>query len=216
MKQALLFVSLFLFLFTASAQKAQNYSFKKAMASGLMESKREMKIESLYGREVLVVKEEDTKDVIWLKDIQFENGTIELDMKGRDGFQTSFIGIAFNVTDDTTYEAIYFRPFNFRAKDSVRRIHAVQYINHPTYTWQKLRTEFNALYEKEIVDPPAADDWFHARIVVDKKIVSVYVNDQKTPSLVVKSLSNLKSTRMGLWVGDPSDAKFANLSITKK
>jgi hypothetical protein len=53
--------------------------------------------------------------------------------------QQSFVGVAFHGVDGTTYDAIYFRPFNFKTDDPVRRIHAVQYISHPDNPWQKLR-----------------------------------------------------------------------------
>jgi len=145
MKSVLFFLNFFLFTSGIVAQKITVYDFKKSLSAGLIKSKdRQLQIENLDQREVLVVNEENLKSVIWLNDISFKNGTVELDMKGRDGFQRSFIGIAFHVINDTTYEAIYFRPPNFRATDSVRRVHAVQYINHPKYTWEKLRTEFNA------------------------------------------------------------------------
>ena len=42
-------------------------------------------------------------------------GIIEVDLKGRDMAQRSFLGIAFHVVDTTTFDAVYFRPFNFRA-----------------------------------------------------------------------------------------------------
>ena len=50
----------------------------------------------------------------------------------------------------TTYDAIYFRPFNFRTSDPARRLRAVQYISHPTYTWNKLRAERPGVYEKPV------------------------------------------------------------------
>ena len=42
-------------------------------------------------------------------------GTIELDVRGRDLSSRSFLGVAFHGKDDNTYEAVYLRPFNFRA-----------------------------------------------------------------------------------------------------
>src|SRR4051794_4357186 len=43
----------------------------------------------------------------------FDTGTIEIDLKGNAPPDQSFLGVAFNLTDEKTYEAIYFRPFNF-------------------------------------------------------------------------------------------------------
>ncbi len=79
--------------------------------------------------------------VAYLRGIQFGNGSIEFDVKGKDVQGQSFVGVAFHGVDGTTYDAIYFRPFNFRTEDPARHGHAVQYISHPTYTWQKLRAE---------------------------------------------------------------------------
>jgi len=75
----------------------------------------------------------------WVKNEQFTYGTIEFDIKGKDKLQASFVGIAFHGVNDTTYETVYFRPFNFRANDPVRKAHAVQYMASPNYEWPKLR-----------------------------------------------------------------------------
>src|SRR5689334_8253919 len=71
----------------------------------------------------------------YLPEIEFANGVIEFDVRGKDVPQQSFVGVAFHGLDDKTYDAIYFRPFNFKAGDPARRLHAVQYIAQPTYTW---------------------------------------------------------------------------------
>jgi len=68
-----------------------------------------------------------------LKNILFSNGTIEFDVKGKDVQGQSFVGLAFHGLDNSTYDAIYLRPFNFRTEDKLRKIHAVQYISHPVY-----------------------------------------------------------------------------------
>jgi len=51
---------------------------------------------------------------------------IEVDLRGNAAGQSSFLGIAFAVTDGNAHEAIYFRPFNFRAENPTQRAHAVQ------------------------------------------------------------------------------------------
>ena len=78
---------------------------------------------------------------VYLPDIKFANGTIELDMKGKDVQGASFIGVAFHGVDGTTYDAIYFRPFNFKTDDQARVLRAVQYVSHPAHPWQKLRAD---------------------------------------------------------------------------
>lgn len=151
--------------------------------------------------------------VAYLEGIEFADGTIEFDIRGKDVLQQSFVGMAFHGVDGSTYDAIYFRPFNFKAEDPERRSHAVQYISHPTYTWQKLRTEQTGRYEKPVMPVPDPNGWFQARIVVASPKVSVYVNDAKEPSLVVNQLSERRKGLVGLWVGNVSSGDFANLKI---
>src|SRR5205085_10326080 len=79
--------------------------------------------------------------VAYLRGVELGNGTIELDIKGKDVQGQSFVGVSFHGVDDTTYDAVYLRPFNFKTDDPVRHQHAVQYVSHPTYPWQKLRAE---------------------------------------------------------------------------
>ncbi|MBL7859352.1 MAG: hypothetical protein JNM57_16790 [Cyclobacteriaceae bacterium] len=153
--------------------------------------------------------------IVWLNDVIFSNGTLEIDLRGQDVFQRSFLGLAFHGVNDSTYDAVYFRPFNFHAEDPIRKIHAVQYISHPVHTWKKLRDEQNGIFEKALVNPPDANGWFHARIEVSDKTISVYVNKDTTPSLTVTKISNQKTGKVGLWVGDGSGGEFANLRITK-
>jgi hypothetical protein len=141
-------------------------------------------------------------------------GTIEVDLRGVDVAQRSFLGIAFHVVDWTTYDAVYFRPFNFRAAGAEQRSHAVQYISHPVNTWQKLRAERTGQFEKGIEPPPDPNAWFHARIVLAGSKVEVYVNGAATPSLVVEDLGTAKSGGVALWAGNGSDGAYANLRIT--
>src|SRR5207249_7598016 len=130
--------------------------------------------------------------VAYLQGVEFTNGTIELDVRGKDVPQQSFVGVAFHGVDGTTYDAIYFRPFNFRAEDPARRGHAVQYIAQPIYPWQKLLADQPGKYERAIDPVPDPNAWFHVRVVVTSPKVSVFVDDAKEPSLVVDQLSNRK------------------------
>jgi hypothetical protein len=149
----------------------------------------------------------------YLEGVEFANGTIELDIRGKDVQGQSFVGVALHGVDGTTYEAIYFRPFNFRAADSTRRAHAVQYISQPTHTWQKLRTEHPGMYEKAVNPAPDPNGWFHARVVVAGSQVSVFVDGATQPSLVVTRLSERSKGLMGFWVGNGSRGDFAKLTI---
>jgi hypothetical protein len=151
--------------------------------------------------------------VAYLPGIELADGTIELDVKGKDVQQQSFVGVALHGVDGTTYDAVYFRPFNFKADDPARRSHGVQYVSHPTYTWQKLRTDQPGKYEQTVTPAPDPNGWFHVRVVVASPKVSVFVGDAKEPSLVVNQLSDRRKGLIGLWVGNGSGGDFANLRI---
>jgi hypothetical protein len=161
----------------------------------------------------LRISESPGDGVAYLQGVEFANGTIEFDLRGKDVQQQSFVGVAFHGLDGTTYDAIYFRPFNFKAEDPARRIRAVQYISHPTYTWQKLRTEHPGKYEKAVNPVPDPNGWFHVRVVVASPNVSVFVADAKEPSLVVQQLSERNKGLVGLWVGNTSGGDFAGFRI---
>ena len=93
------------------------------------------------GRRGLLLSADSGEGIAYLTGVEFSSGTIECDIRGKDVPQQSFLGIAFHAADDSTYESVYFRPFNFRAADSTHRAHAVQYESVPGNGWQKLRTE---------------------------------------------------------------------------
>lgn len=154
--------------------------------------------------------------VAWLENSAFRQGTIEVDIRGKNVLQRSFVGIAFHGSGERNYDAIYFRPFNFRAEDPVRRSHALQYISLPKHDWPTLRKEFPDQYEQPIEVAPDPNGWFHARIVVENDTVRVFVNDNAKPSLVVKKLTDRADGKIGLWVGAGSGGDFANLKIVSR
>jgi len=151
-----------------------------------------------------------------LENYEFNNGIIEVDLKGKDVQGSSFLGIAFRGVNDSTYDAIYFRPFNFLSKDSLRQNHSVQYISQPVYTWNKLRENNPGKYENKIVEAPNPNSFFHAKIIIKKHQITVFINNSIEPSLVVNELSGRTGGWIGLWVGNYSDGSFANLKITKE
>jgi hypothetical protein len=177
-----------------------------------------------FNRQIALFSESDKKGIqfsknpgdgiAWLKGIEFFNGIIEIDIRGKDIFQQSFVGIAFHGADNRTFDAIYFRPFNFQSKDAARKIHAVQYVSHPEYPWQVLREKFPGQYEKEVNPAPNGNDWFHAKIVIQYPRITVFINGNAQPSLTVEKLNDRKTGKIGLWVGNNSDGDFANLKIT--
>ena len=148
----------------------------------------------------------------WINNEKFTYGTIEVDIKGKDKLQGSFVGIAFHGMSNSTCEIIYFRPFNFRSEDPLRKTHAVQYVAPPDYGWEKLRQEYPGKYEQPISPAPDPNKWFHARITVDSKNIKVYVNGNATPSLVVEPLVHTNGIMIGLWTD--TDGDWKNLKIT--
>jgi hypothetical protein len=154
-------------------------------------------------------------DNVWLEDINFSYGTIELDIRGRNEFLKSFPGIAFYAADTSrNYDVVYFRPFNFRHTDPVRRTWSVQYMSLPQYGYDRLRKENTGQFESEIIPNPKPEDWIHARIVITKDSIKVYVNGMDTPSLAVRTLQGRRKGMFGLWT-DGTAAEFANLIIKK-
>jgi hypothetical protein len=149
-----------------------------------------------------------------LKDIEWSKGTIRLEILGENNPGRSFIGFAFNIVDRETYEAIYFRPFNFVAGEQARREHMVQYICHPEFTWSKLREERTGEFENEIPDPPDPDDWFTVLIQVTENQVQVFVEERDTPVLSVDRLTGISSGKIGLWTGNGSSGRYRNLVVT--
>jgi hypothetical protein len=144
--------------------------------------------------------------------VEFSEGTVELDIKGKSQIQSTFPGVAFNVVDGKTFEAVYFRPFNFKRDDTAYRSRAVQYVAWPENTWEKLRKETPGMYESTAKPAPDPNGWFHARIEVTKQKVKVWVDDAKEPSLVVDRLAGPHSGKVGLWV-DSQEGAFSNLKI---
>jgi len=148
-----------------------------------------------------------------LEDIEFDKGIIEVELLGENNPGKSFIGIAFNIQNDNTFEAIYFRPFNFVAEEQIRKDHMVQYIFHPEFTWRKLRYERTGEFEDEISGPPNPDDWFKAIIRITDNKVEVYINEISEPVLSVDRLTSTKSNKIGFWTGFGSSGRFRNLVL---
>jgi hypothetical protein len=139
------------------------------------------------------------QNVVWLDGFEFSAGSIEFDAKGKSAPpQSSFVGVTFRVVGADTFDAVYFRPFNFRAADPAQKSHAVQYVSEPQWPWQELRTERPGQFEKPIDPAPDGDAWFHAKVVIEKGQVKVFVNGATEPSLVVNELSDRLGGSVGL------------------
>ena len=172
---------------------------------------------SVYNREVsfnnkvIHLDAQQGDGLLWLKSSSFTNGNIELDIKGKNAPGQSFVGIAFHGQDNSTFDGIYFRPFNF--KNPERNSHSVQYIAMPDNDWSALRNAYPGKYENSVQPVPNPDDWFHATIEIQYPIVKVYVNGSSTPTLEIKQISNRQTGKVGLWVGNGSEGWFKNIQF---
>jgi hypothetical protein len=152
--------------------------------------------------------------VIWIEGSDFTEGTIDVDVRGRDVEGQSFVGIAFHRKDDNTYDAVYLRPFNFRTADPVRHHHAVQYMALPDYDWPRLRKEFPEKFENSVDPVLEPNGWVPLRVVVKGRTIQVFVGPAKSPTLEVQQLGQNDRGGIGLWTGTTSGGDFANLRIS--
>ncbi|MBS0026280.1 family 16 glycoside hydrolase [Chitinophaga sp. 22321] len=187
------FICLFLLVITAEAQEL------RVVNRGMIKDS------------VIHLNEAPGMGVVWITQSNFSNGAIEFDVKGKNLLQKSFVGIAFHGVNDTTYDAVYFRPFNFQVPEAGRRGHSVQYISLPAHDWQQLRQDFPGKYENEIDPSTNPNKWFHVKVVVAYPEVSVYVNEERC--LTVSQLSTQKTGMIGYWVGYGSAGDWKNLEI---
>jgi hypothetical protein len=77
-----------------------------------------------------------------------------------------------------------------------------------------LRQEKPGQFEKPIEPAPYGDAWFHAKVIIEKRQVRVYVNGATEASLVVNELSERPGGSVGLWCN--GYGLIANLKITPK
>jgi hypothetical protein len=153
-----------------------------------------------------------TKGIVWIKGVNFSNGTIDVDLRGKDEFLKSFLGIAFRGTDTTTCDILYFRPFNFMHADTSRHKWSVAYMHIPDNNYSRLRKEHPGVYESKVNPVPKPDEWFHATIIVKNTELSVFVNHAAKPTLVVTLLSDRPDGLFGIY-SDGLTNDFANLVI---
>jgi hypothetical protein len=156
-----------------------------------------------------------------VKDTAFRDGTIEVDLAGQPAaFATGtaargFIGIAFRLQSDGSYEYVYLRPTNGRADDQVRRNHSTQYSAHPTFDFARSRQEAPEKYESYVDLEPGV--WTKYKIEVEGRKVRLYVHGAEQPCLIVNDMKlEPREGGVALWVGPGTEGYFSNLKITAK
>ena len=198
----------------AQGGAGQTIDLAARLASGTLRAVNRTATPLTGERSGIQVGEAEGNGVVWVEKSEFGLGTIELDVRGRDLPGQSFVGIAFHRQDDTSYEGVYLRPFNFRNADVARRQNAVQYISLPDYDWPRLRKEFPSEFENPVDEAVVPTDWVPLRVVVAEKTVQVFVGGAATAALEVRRLGTHNGGAVGLWAGNGSDGAFANLKIT--
>lgn len=164
-------------------------------------------------RRIVRLDEREGYGVAWIDGVELLDGTIELEVRGQDVPQRSFLGIAFHGADDERYDAVFLRPFNFRHENPDNRARAVQYVSHPVHTWRKLREEHPGEYESGVSQPPDPTGWVQLRLEIARQWVRVFVGETEEPVLEVRQLAERRGGRVGLWVGNPSGGDFTALRV---
>lgn len=155
-----------------------------------------------------------------IKDAAFRDGTIEVDLAGQPAANAGegargFIGIAFRLQGDGSYEYIYLRPTNGRADDQVRRNHSTQYSSYPNFDFARSRKEAPEKYESYV--DLESGVWTKYKIEVDGRKARLYVHGAEQPCLIVNDLKlEPHDGGVALWVGPGTEGYFANLKITAK
>ena len=200
-----------------SVQNAQTFDLAAMHAAGKLRAvNRDVTRLDEPGHRGVRLSAKENPGVAWIEGTDFAEGTIEIDLRGKDVLQQSFLGVAFHRKDDGAYESVYARPFNFRATDPVRHQHAVQYVQVPEFDWPRLRQEFPEEFENPVDASVSPTDWFRLRVVVQGPKVQIFVGAGAVPALEVRKLGALGRGQIGLWVGNNSDGDFANLRVTPR
>lgn len=198
------------------AQNRLTYKLNQlAKSEGIQVFNREMALISEAGYEGIRLNPDLGEGVAWIKGVDFSNGTIEVDVRGKNEKQRSFVGVAFHGKGNSTYDAIYLRPFQFLEMNEELKKRSVQYVSLPDYPWRSLRENYPGKYESALNTPADPDGWVHMKIVIEAKTVSTFINGASQPCLVIEKVTGTKNGLVGFYVADVSGGDFANLTITK-
>ena len=215
-KEYRLIVCLLWIVGSASAQKKETIDLTKlAKNNGLIVFNRELSTIHEGNRTGIRLSKDEGEGVVWIKGLEFSNGTIEFDVRGEDVANHSFVGVAFHGKDNATFDAIYLRPFRFRGETKELRDHGIQYISLPEFPWRTLREKYPNKFENSVEPAPDPNAWIRMRVVINDATVSTYINDNPQPSLVIEKVTAQKTGSLGFYVADTSGGDFANITITR-
>jgi sugar lactone lactonase YvrE len=149
--------------------------------SGRWELGPASRVEEFLGRRALTL----TGDA-FLKDVEFENGVVEVDLACKEG--RVFPTIVFRRQDGANYEEFYVRPHKSGEPD------ALQYtpVFNDISAWQLYYGEgYTAAWNLP------TNEWIHLKLELKGKQARVYVGDTERPALVIDDLK-LEQTKGGL------------------
>lgn len=162
----------------------------------------------------------DEPTFVKLKNVDFENGTIEVKVLSRiqnpSPFESAqgFIGLAFRIDENyRAFESFYFRPKVGRSENQKARNRAVQYFAYPDFKFERLRREFPETYETAA--PVGLNEWITLRLEIRGERAELFVNDAHFSTLVVpKMLGKTTAGSIGLWVDIGTEGYFKDLKIS--
>jgi hypothetical protein len=161
----------------------------------------------------------DNPTLARVRDIDFLDGTIEVEVAGRplpDAARDArgFIGIAFRIQDDLSkFECFYIRPTNGRAEVQLRRNRACQYFSYPDWRFDRMRREVPGHYEAYVDLVTGA--WTKLRIEIDRDKARLFVHAQEQPTLIVNDLKHGPDLNgaIGLYIDNGTEGFFRNLRV---
>jgi len=198
----------------------------KLVEGNLVANRVYMSTQKFQGNTVVkVIKDSTLKEVdeptyVRVKNIDFKDGTIEVNVLSRllptaSPTDRGFIGLAFRINDnDSKFECIYIRPTNGRADDQLRRNHSIQYFSFPEYKFQRLRKESPEMYESYA--DMGLNEWIKMKILVKGNQAKLFLNNNKQPSLIVNDLKHgaEASGSIGFFVDVGTEGYFRDLKVT--
>ncbi|UCC39339.1 MAG: SMP-30/gluconolactonase/LRE family protein [Candidatus Aminicenantes bacterium] len=138
-----------------------------------------------------------------LKDLEFQNGIIEVDIAISDNRKRSYPGIIFRVQSDTDYERFYVRPHRAPLYPD-----ALQYtpVINGIAGWQLYNGEG---FTSRTNIPAKA--WVHLKMEIHGKQARVYIGKAKKPALVITDLKHgISKGTVGLFGPRDRTAYFSN------
>lgn len=223
MKQILLIA--ILSIFSSASSSGQEIALNKNKLENGLASVEDAKIDGYDVIKVIMdptVKVFDEPTFVKLKQFDFQNGVIEIDVLSKfltdaPNWARGFIGVAFRINkDNSKFESIYIRPDNGRSTDQIRRNHSIQYYAYPNYKFDRLRKEEPEKYES--YSDMQMNSWITMKIIVKGQKAELYLNGSSQPSIIVTDMKHGANGKgsIGFWVGPGTEGYFKNLKVIKQ